>query len=61
VHTHTTGPLEFQVNLWWQYYYYECISSCLPYIIQCVSLAGSPGKMLVYKKKKVKYICMSYL
>jgi hypothetical protein len=31
-------------------------------VVQCVPLAGSPGKMLVYKKKtKVQYICMSYL
>jgi hypothetical protein len=27
--------------------------------IQCVSLAGSPGKCLFTKRTKVQYICMS--
>jgi hypothetical protein len=30
-------------------------------IIQCVPLAGSPGKCWFTKGTKVQYICMSYL
>jgi hypothetical protein len=29
--------------------------------IQCVPLAGSPGKWWFTKRTKVQYICMSYL
>jgi hypothetical protein len=40
------------------------ISGCVnPHtvIIQCVPLAGSPGKYWFTKRTKVEYICMSYL
>jgi hypothetical protein len=59
--------------LWWynpkvQHYSYESpqldtslSQSCPPPNVQCVSLAGSPGKCWFTKGTKVQYTCMSYL
>jgi hypothetical protein len=41
------------------FFYLSINSSSL--IVQCVPLAGSPGKCWFTKRTKVQYICMSYL
>jgi hypothetical protein len=41
--------------------YYNIVDIYNMYVIQCVSLKGSPGKCWFTKRTKVQYICMSYL
>jgi hypothetical protein len=55
IHTFTISVPTNQVGAW-----VERIQKAES-LVQCIPLAGSPGKCWFTKRTKVQYICMSYL